>query len=183
MKNQKIWKIGGKWKNRKCWSKKSNILVEKIEHFRSKNRTFWVEKNRFFRSQKLWLRKFFDLDFRSQKIFDLEKILISKKFRDKYFFQPQKILNPLILTHSPLCTANLCACSKSRSSVFRCFSMIFELKPTRNVVYIESSNFWCHQRGYLTDRRGTRNQVCLTPRYEPDGHWSGGAHSPKSQES
>ena len=127
------------------------MLVEKIEHFGRKNRTFSVEKSNIlgreksiFPISKIVTSKNFRPRnfFRPQKIFDLEKILISKNFRDKYFFQPQKILYPLILTHSPLCTANLCACSKSRSSVFRCFSMIFELKPTRNVVYIESSNFW-----------------------------------------
>ena len=75
------------------------MLVEKIEHFGRKNRTFSVEKSNIlgweksiFPISKIVTSKIFRPRnfFRSQIFFDLEKFLISKNFRDKYFSNPKK---------------------------------------------------------------------------------------------
>ena len=50
------------------------------------------------------------------------------------------------------------------------FSIEGDLYDTRYVVYIGSSNFLCHQMGYLTDRPGAARTLSLTRRRGMGSH-------------
>ena len=140
-----------------------NFRFFEIFDFFSKFPTFL-----FFRCFRFFSRsRFFPIEIFSSKIvvgrifFWIKKFSI-ENFSERIFFQPRKILSPLFLTHSAHCTANLCSCSEIRSSGSIVVLNTSELYDARYVVYIESSNFWCHQRGYLTDRGYSKSSVSHT---------------------
>ena len=68
------------------------MLVEKIEHFGRKNRTFLVEKSNFFGWEKNRFSDLKNCDF--EIFFDLKKISISKKNLSRKFFGTNIFSNP-----------------------------------------------------------------------------------------